>query len=146
MKMLQKAEIRRAAARYGLLLLGTAILSFGLYNVHSQSQITEGGVFGLQLLFQHWFHISPSITGPVMDIACYLAAWKLLGGGFIKNAVIASLGYSFFIRFTNGQGTFCLTWATNRFWRQSSAACLSVSVSASSSGQAVLPEETMRWR
>ena len=31
-----------------------------------------------------------------MDIACYLAAWKLLGGGFIKNAVIASLGYSFF--------------------------------------------------
>ena len=46
MKMLQKAEIRRAAARYGLLLLGTAILSFGLYNVHSQSQITEGGVFG----------------------------------------------------------------------------------------------------
>ena len=96
MKMLQKAEIRRAAARYGLLLLGTAILSFGLYNVHSQSQITEGGVFGLQLLFQHWFHISPSITGPVMDIACYLAAWKLLGGGFIKNAVIASLGYSFF--------------------------------------------------
>ncbi len=96
MKTLQKAEARKAVVRYGGLLLGTAILSFGLYNVHSQSEITEGGVFGLQLLLQHWFGVSPSITGPAMDFFCYLIGWKLLGGGFLRNAVIASLGYSFF--------------------------------------------------
>ena len=53
MKMLQRAEAKKAVVRYGGLLLGTAILSFGLYNIHSQASITEGGVLGLQLLIQH---------------------------------------------------------------------------------------------
>ena len=32
-------------------LLGSAILAFGLYNVHAFSGVTEGGVLGLTLLF-----------------------------------------------------------------------------------------------
>ena len=48
------------------ILVGTAILSFGLYNVHSQSAITEGGILGATLLIQHWFHISPAITELVL--------------------------------------------------------------------------------
>lgn len=96
MKMLQRAEAKKAVVRYGGLLLGTAILSFGLYNIHSQASITEGGVLGLQLLIQHWFGISPSIIGPVMDFMCYLIGWKILGGNFLKNAIVASVSYAFF--------------------------------------------------
>lgn len=96
MKMLQGAEAKKAAIRYGGLLLGTAILSFGLYNIHSQANITEGGVLGLQLLIQHWFGISPSIIGPAMDFMCYLIGWKILGGAFLKNAIVASVSYSLF--------------------------------------------------
>ncbi len=81
---------------YGLLLLGVAILTFGLYNVHSQSQITEGGVLGLTLLFQHWFGISPGISGPCMDILCYAAAYKLFGKSFLKNALVASSAFFVF--------------------------------------------------
>ena len=43
-------------------LLGSAILAFGLYNVHSFSGVTEGGVLGLTLLMHHWFNISPSVS------------------------------------------------------------------------------------
>ena len=32
------------------ILLGTAITSFGIYNVHRQTGITEGGILGLLLL------------------------------------------------------------------------------------------------
>ena len=39
---------------YLTVILGAAILSFGLYNVHSQSTITEGGVLGMTLFLQHW--------------------------------------------------------------------------------------------
>ena len=39
---------RRELFRYAQLLLGSAILAFGLFNVHSQSRITEGGVLGKQ--------------------------------------------------------------------------------------------------
>ena len=79
---------------YALLLCGAAILSFGLFNVHSQSQITEGGVLGMTLLLNHWFNISPSISGIIMDCTCYLVGWKILGNSFLKNAIFASCCFS----------------------------------------------------
>lgn len=79
---------------HGMLLMGAAILSFGLYNVHSQSEITEGGVLGLTLLLQHWFHLSPGVTGICIDSLCYLLAFRLLGTGFLKNALVTSIYFS----------------------------------------------------
>lgn len=96
MKMPQRVQLKKEILRYAGLMLGTAVLSFGLYNVHSQSDITEGGVLGLQLLIQHWFGISPSVIGPVLDLICYLIGWKILGGSFLKNAMVSTLSYGFF--------------------------------------------------
>ena len=79
-----------------ILLLGSAILAFGLYNVHSISNVTEGGALGLMLLLQHWFHISPAISGIVINFTCYFLGWRLLGGRFIINSFIAGGGYSIF--------------------------------------------------
>ncbi|MCI8526485.1 MAG: YitT family protein [Oscillospiraceae bacterium] len=86
---------KRAALRhYALLFLGAAILAFGLYNVHSRTQITEGGVLGTTLLLQHWFGISPGVSGVVLDTLCYLLGLRLLGRAFLKNALFASLSFS----------------------------------------------------
>ena len=52
-------------------LFGSAFLAFGLYHVHSFSGVTEGGVLGMTLLLDHWFHISPSVSGFIMNHACY---------------------------------------------------------------------------
>ena len=79
---------------YAMLLLGASILSFGLFNVHSQSNITEGGVLGMTLLLNHWFNISPSISGIVMDFTCYFIGWRVLGNSFLKNAMFASCCFS----------------------------------------------------
>ena len=80
------------------LMLGTAILSFGLYNVHSQSRITEGGVLGMILLLNHWFKISPSITGVILDFSCYFIGWRMLGTKFLKNAVFSTVCFSLWYR------------------------------------------------
>ena len=80
-------KTRYSPKHWLLLILGTAILSFGLYNIHSQSQITEGGVLGMILLLNHWFKISPSITGVILDFSCYFIGWRMLGNNFLKNAV-----------------------------------------------------------
>ncbi|MFQ7527007.1 MAG: YitT family protein [Mediterraneibacter gnavus] len=66
-----------------LLLLGSAILAFGLYNIHSMSNVTEGGILGLTLLLEYWFGISPSVSGFVLTILCYFLGWKLLGKRFL---------------------------------------------------------------
>lgn len=65
-----------------------------MYNVHALSGVTEGGIFGLILLLDHWFHISPAITSFLLNGACYLLGLKTLGREFIGYSVVASLGYS----------------------------------------------------
>ena len=81
---------------YALLLLGVAILAFGLYNIHSRTAITEGGVLGMTLLIEHWLHITPGISGFVLNAVCYLLGFRLLGKAFLKNALVASAGFSLF--------------------------------------------------
>ncbi len=85
---------QRAVGNYVQLLAGAAILAFGLYNVHSQSRITEGGVLGMTLLLQHWFGISPSISEAVMDVCCYLLGMKYLGKSFLRYALTATGGFA----------------------------------------------------
>ena len=84
---------------YGIILLGSAILAFGLYNIHERTQVTEGGVLGMTLFLQHWLGLSPAITSPVMDIACYLLAWRFLGNSFARYAITASLAFAAFHAF-----------------------------------------------
>lgn len=87
---------KEAIKHYGILLLGVAILAFGLFNVHSQTNITEGGVLGMTLLLKHWTGLTPGITGICMDSLCYFIGFKLLGKEFLKNALVASCGFSLF--------------------------------------------------
>ena len=61
------------------LLIGSAILAFGLYHIHAQSNVTEGGVLGLTLLLYHWFDISPAVSGLILNFLCYYLGWKTLG-------------------------------------------------------------------
>lgn len=77
-----------------LTLLGSFILAFGLYNVHSISGVTEGGVLGATLLLEHWTGISPAVTGGIMNILCYVLGWKLLGKEFILYSTLATAGFS----------------------------------------------------
>lgn len=79
-----------------LALLGSAILAFGLYNVHSLSGVTEGGVLGLTLLLHHWFGISPSISGLVLNASCYILGWRALGRDFVGYSIVAGGGFSLF--------------------------------------------------
>jgi len=82
--------------RLCMLLLGSAILSFGLYNIHALCGITEGGVLGLTLLLKHWLNISPAVSSLVLNAACYLFGFFVLGGKFILLSAISGGGFSLF--------------------------------------------------
>lgn len=75
-------------------LLGSSILAFGLYHIHSFSQVTEGGQLGLTLLLQHWFSISPAISSFIINCICYFISWKTLGKEFIGYSAVCTVGFS----------------------------------------------------
>ena len=74
--------------------LGSVILAFGLYHVHSFSGVTEGGVLGLTLLLDHWLHLSPAVTGFLLNAVCFLFGWRVLGKEFVVYSAVASLSFS----------------------------------------------------
>ena len=74
--------------------LASALQAFGMYNIHALSGVTEGGIFGLILLLDHWFGLSPAITSFVLNSSCYLLGWKTLGKSFVGYSLVAAFGYS----------------------------------------------------
>lgn len=84
--------------RYKVLLniAGSAILAFGLFNVHSLSGVTEGGFLGLTLLLHHWFNISPAVSGFVLNACGYIIGISVLGKRFVAYSIIAGVGFSVF--------------------------------------------------
>lgn len=77
-----------------ILLLGSVIQAVGIYNIHSLSNVTEGGVLGLTLLIQHWFSISPAVSSLILNLACYALGWKALGREFIGYSLVSICCYS----------------------------------------------------
>ena len=77
-----------------VLLAGSVIQAIGIYNIHSLSNVTEGGVLGLTLLLQHWFQISPALSSLVLNLVCYAIGWKLLGKEFIGYSFVSICIYS----------------------------------------------------
>ncbi len=90
-------------ANCAIVFFASVFQAFGMYHVHAQSAVTEGGVFGMTLLLEHWFHISPAITNFLLTGACFLLGWKTLGRNFIGYSAVAvaaySLGYGLFEQF-----------------------------------------------
>lgn len=74
-----------------MIAIGTFIVSFGLYNVHEQNAITEGGILGAVLLIHHWTGLSVGFVSFSLDIVSYLLAYKYLGWDFIKKSMIATI-------------------------------------------------------
>ena len=77
-----------------VLLVGSVIQAIGIYNIHSLSNVTEGGVLGLTLLLQHWFQISPAVSSLILNLVCYAIGWRLLGKEFIGYSLVSICAYS----------------------------------------------------
>ena len=88
--------MRRVLKNSLLCLLGSAILAFGLCHVHAVSSVTEGGVLGLTLWLYQTFSLSPALTSLLMNAACYLFGFRVLGTSFIGYSAVAGGGFSFF--------------------------------------------------
>ena len=75
-------------------LFGSFIQAFGIYNIHSISGVTEGGIIGLTLLLDQWFGISPAISGFVLSSLCFLLGFKTFGKSFLFYSAISVFSYS----------------------------------------------------
>lgn len=85
---------RRSLKDISLILIGSTILAFGVYNFYYLNSITEGGVLGIILLLKNIFGFNVSVAGAVLDIALLIMGFKMFGKKFFIYSVGASIGFS----------------------------------------------------
>ena len=77
---------------------GSAIVAFGMYNIHDVADITEGGILGMNLLLEYWLGISPAYTNIILTAICFAIGWKALGKSFVGYSVCFAGSFSLFYR------------------------------------------------
>ena len=83
MQLFKKIVSAFTMKRLFWLVLGTAILSFGIHNIHQRAAITEGGVIGLVLLLNHWLGI-PALS-PRRCWILFVMRWRSSFWGWISS-------------------------------------------------------------
>ena len=48
----------------------------------------------MTLLLDHWFHISPAVSGFILNFLCYAIGWRSLGKDFIIYSAVATSAFS----------------------------------------------------
>ena len=100
--MLRRLELTKV--EFSKIVLGCAIMAFGVINVHEPSQITEGGVLGLSLLLKKVFGLNLSYASPVLDGLCYALGFSMLGKRFLKKSAVATIAFSVLYAVFNRMG------------------------------------------
>lgn len=77
-----------------IIIASSIFMAFGLYNIHSLSGVTEGGVLGATLLLYNWFKITPAITTILLNAICYFIGWKIRGKEFLFYSAVGTICYS----------------------------------------------------
>lgn len=76
------------------IIVGTFILSFGIYNFYYQNGITEGGVLGLLLIFKNVLKVDVSISNILIDGGLILLGYRYFGKKFFANTIFATSIFS----------------------------------------------------
>jgi uncharacterized membrane-anchored protein YitT (DUF2179 family) len=79
------------------ILIGTAIMSFGLVNFNMQNKLAEGGFTGITLLLYFMFKWDPSYTNLILNIPVFFIGWKLLGRNAFIYTLLGTVGLSVFL-------------------------------------------------
>lgn len=80
-----------------VILLGTAIFSFGLVHFNMENNLAEGGFTGITLLLYFLFKVNPSVSNLVLNIPIFWIGWKILGRTAFIYTIIGTVSLSLFL-------------------------------------------------
>ncbi|SFE34337.1 YitT family protein [Alteribacillus iranensis] len=85
------------AKNIAFIILGSAIMSFGLVYFNMENNLADGGFTGITLILYFIFTINPAISNLVLNIPLFFIGWKLLGKTVFVYTVIGTLSISLFL-------------------------------------------------
>ena len=82
-----------------VIILGTAIFSFGLVFFNIPNKLAEGGIAGITLILKALFNYNPAITNLLLNVPIVLLGGKILGRQTLIYTIFGIFGVSFWLDF-----------------------------------------------
>ncbi|WP_255717058.1 YitT family protein [Salipaludibacillus sp. CUR1] len=79
------------------ILLGTAIMSFGLVYFNMENNLADGGFTGITLILYFILNIDPAYSNLVLNIPLFIIGWRILGRNAFIYTLIGTLAVSVFL-------------------------------------------------
>ncbi|WP_197284458.1 YitT family protein, partial [Bacillus sp. JCM 19041] len=79
------------------ILLGTALMAFGLVYFNMRHNLADGGVTGITLLLYFLFSINPALSNILINIPLFFIGWRLLGRITFIYTLIGTISLSVFL-------------------------------------------------
>lgn len=79
------------------ILMGSAIMSFGIVHFNMQNNLGEGGFTGITLLFYFLWGWDPAISNILLNIPVFFIGWKFLGRNTFIYTIIGTVAVSVFL-------------------------------------------------
>ncbi|MBU9714615.1 YitT family protein [Evansella tamaricis] len=79
------------------IILGTAIMSFGLVYFNMENNLADGGFTGITLILYFIFDINPAYTNLILNIPLFIIGWKVLGRNAFIYTIIGTVAVSVFL-------------------------------------------------
>lgn len=79
------------------ILLGSAIMSFGIVHFNMQNNLGEGGFTGITLLLYFLWGWDPAISNILLNIPVFFIGWKFLGRNTFIYTIIGTVAVSIFL-------------------------------------------------
>lgn len=79
------------------IVLGTAIMSFGLVYFNMENNLADGGFTGITLILFFVFNIDPAYTNLLLNIPLFFVGWKVLGRNSFIYTLIGTVSLSLFL-------------------------------------------------
>ena len=94
------AEKRKEIIKtYGLILLGTFIMSIGFVVFISPLKLAPGGVYGIAIILHHLFNFPIGLSGLCLDLPLLLIGTLWLGPKFGMKTLVGVISLPMFISF-----------------------------------------------
>ncbi|SFL97382.1 YitT family protein [Salibacterium qingdaonense] len=79
------------------IVLGSAVMAFGLVYFNMQNNLADGGFTGITLILYSLMNIDPAVSNIVLNLPFFLIGWRILGRTVFIYTIIGTVGLSFFL-------------------------------------------------
>lgn len=92
--------------KIGGILLGNALVAFGISTLVLENDLISGGVTGIGIAVHYFTGINISLMVAILNIALFLMGWIFLGKRFAFSTLISTFAFPVLLEFFNTQAIF----------------------------------------